>query len=147
MSGDRRWLKTAGSQRAYSLGSFATEQTDGSRYSKMPLPTVGVRSPHISGGRRWLSCRQPACLYARQLRHGTDRRTDRAIPKCRPLLWGSAARTSLVAGGGKVAGSQRAYMLGSCATGQTDGRIALFQNADPPYGGGIKTCSGWWFGR
>ena len=21
-----------------------------------------VRSPHISGGRRWLSCRQPACL-------------------------------------------------------------------------------------
>ena len=31
----------------------------------------------ISGGRRWLSCRQPACLQPRQLRHGTDRRTDR----------------------------------------------------------------------
>ena len=41
-----------------------------------------VRSPHISGGRRWLSCRPPACLYPRQLRHGTDSRTDRVIPKC-----------------------------------------------------------------
>ena len=38
-----------------------------------------VRSPHISGARRWLSCRQPACLSPRQLRHGTDRRTDRGI--------------------------------------------------------------------
>ena len=44
-----------------------------------------VRSPHISGGRRWLSCR--------------------------------------------AAGSQRAYSLSSCAMGQTDGRITLFQNA------------------
>jgi len=35
--------------------------------------------PHISGGRRWLICRQPACLSPRQLRHGTDRRTDRGI--------------------------------------------------------------------
>ena len=35
-----------------------------------------VRSPHTSGDRRWPSCRQ--------LRHGTDRRTDRAIPKCPP---------------------------------------------------------------
>ena len=33
-----------------------------------------VRSPRISGGRRWLSCRQPAFLQPRQLRHGTDRR-------------------------------------------------------------------------
>ena len=41
-----------------------------------------VSSPHISAGRRWLSCRQPACLQPRQLRHGTDRRTDRAVPKC-----------------------------------------------------------------
>ena len=40
-----------------------------------------VCSPHISGGRRWLSCRRPACS------------------------------------------------LGSCAMEQTDGRIALFQNA------------------
>ena len=42
-------------------------------------------------------------------------------------------RRSLVAGGGLAAGSQRAYSLGSCAMGQTDGqtdgRIALFQNA------------------
>ena len=45
-----------------------------------------LRSPHISGGRRWLSCRQPACLLPRQLRRGTDRRTDRAIPKCPPPL-------------------------------------------------------------
>jgi len=45
-----------------------------------------VRSPHISGGRRLLSRRQPACLWPRQLRHGTNRRTDRAIPKC--PLWG-----------------------------------------------------------
>jgi len=36
-----------------------------------------VRSPHISGGGwRWLSCRQPACLQPRQLRHGTNRPTD-----------------------------------------------------------------------
>ena len=33
-----------------------------------------VRSPRISGGRRWLCCRQPACLQPRPLRHGTDRR-------------------------------------------------------------------------
>ena len=31
-----------------------------------------VRSPHISGGRRWLRCRQPACLQPRRLCHGTD---------------------------------------------------------------------------
>ena len=37
---------------------------------------------------------------------------------------GSAVRTSLVAGGGYAAGSQRARSLGSCAMGQTDGRIA-----------------------
>ena len=37
-----------------------------------------VRSPHIFGSRRrWLSCRQPACLG--QLRHGTYRQTDRRI--------------------------------------------------------------------
>jgi len=41
-----------------------------------------IRSPHISGCRRWLNCRQPACLLPRQLRRGTDRRTDRAISKC-----------------------------------------------------------------
>jgi len=41
-----------------------------------------VRGPHISGGRPWLRCRQPACLEPRQPRHVTDRRTDRAIPKC-----------------------------------------------------------------
>ena len=52
-----------------------------------PLPMAVLsknRSPHISGGRRRLSCRQPACLWPRQLRHGTERRTDRAIPKCPP---------------------------------------------------------------
>ena len=47
----------------------------------------------------------------------------------RPSADGSAVRTSLVAGGGYAAGSQRAYSLGSCAMGHTDGRIALFQNA------------------
>jgi len=36
-----------------------------------------------------------------------------------------------MAGGGSAAGSQRAYSLGSCAMGQTDGRIELFQNAPP----------------
>ena len=41
-----------------------------------------LRCPHISDGRRWRSCRQPACLWPRQLRHGTDRRMDHAIPKC-----------------------------------------------------------------
>ena len=38
---------------------------------------VRVCSPHISDGRPWLSCGQPACLQPRQLRHGTGRRTDR----------------------------------------------------------------------
>jgi len=41
----------------------------------------------------------------------------------------SAVRTSLVVGDGYATGSQRAYSLGNCAMGQTDGRIALFQNA------------------
>jgi len=50
------------------------------RWVRSPFATV--RSLHISGGQRWLSCRQPACLQPRQLPHGTDRRTDRAIPKC-----------------------------------------------------------------
>jgi len=45
-----------------------------------------LHSPHISGGRRLLIRRQPACLWPRQLRHGTDRRTDRAIPNV--PLWG-----------------------------------------------------------
>jgi len=40
-----------------------------------------------------------------------------------------AVRAFLVAGGGQVAGSQRAYSLGSCAMGQTVRQIALFQNA------------------
>jgi len=59
-----------------------------------------------------------------------------------PSTDGSAVRTSQVASSGKAAGSQRAYSLGSCAMGQTDGRtekkrqIALFQNAQK--GGGIK---------
>ena len=35
-----------------------------------------VLSPHISSGRRWLSCRQPACRLPRQLRDGTDRQTN-----------------------------------------------------------------------
>ena len=43
---------------------------------------VRARSLHVSGGRQWLSCRQPAYLQPKQLHHGTDRRTDRAIPKC-----------------------------------------------------------------
>ena len=42
-----------------------------------------VRSSHISGGRRWISCRQPACLCLGSCAMGqTDRRTDRAILKC-----------------------------------------------------------------
>jgi len=58
-----------------------------------------------------------------------------------PSTDGSAVRTSQVASSGKAAGSQRAYSLGSCAMGQTDGRTekkktALFQNAQK--GGGIK---------
>ena len=47
----------------------------------------------------------------------------------RPSTDRSAVHTSLVAGGGKAAGSQRAYSLGSCAMGQTDGHIALFRHA------------------
>ena len=37
-----------------------------------------VHSPHISGGRWWLSCRQPICLYPRQLHRGIDRQRDRS---------------------------------------------------------------------
>jgi len=50
----------------------------GSKYRSGSTSVRGrVRSQHNSGGRQWLSCRQPACLYVRQLRHWTDRRTDR----------------------------------------------------------------------
>jgi len=56
----------------------------------------------------------------------------------RPSADGSEVRTSLVAGGGSAAGSRRAYSLGSCVIGQTDrqtdGRIALFQNAPLGWG-------------
>ena len=48
----------------------------------------------------------------------------------RPSADGSAVCTSLVARGGRAAGSQRAVSLRSCVMGQTDERIALFQN--PP---------------
>ena len=34
----------------------------------------------------------------------------------------ATVRTFLVAGGGKTAGSQRAYSLGSCVMGHTNGR-------------------------
>jgi len=33
-----------------------------STLAKIAADLRRVRSPHISGGRRWLSCRQPACL-------------------------------------------------------------------------------------
>jgi len=46
---------------------------------------------------------------------------------------GSAVRISLVVGGGQAAGIQRVYSLGSCAMGQTDRRITLFQNASLDY--------------
>ena len=42
-------------------------------------PRTGPQSAHV-WRRWWLNCRQP--VKPRQLRHGTDRRTDRAIPKC-----------------------------------------------------------------
>ena len=44
----------------------------------------------------------------------------------RPSADGSAVCTFLVAVGGYAVGSQRTYSLGSCAIGQTDGRITLF---------------------
>jgi len=77
-------------------------------------------------------------------RGGGGRRDDMPIPadgsstvaknaaNLRPSADGSAVRTSLMAGDGQSAGSHRAYSLGSCAMGRTDGRIALFQNAPPP---------------
>ena len=40
----------------------------------------------------------------------------------RPTADGSAVHTLLMASSGYAAGSQRAYSLGSCAMGQTDGR-------------------------
>jgi len=51
-----------------------------------------------------------------------------------PSADGSAVRTSPMAGGGYAADNQRAYSLGRCAIGQTDGRIALFQNPPPRAG-------------
>jgi len=48
----------------------------------------------------------------------------------RPSADGSAVRTSLVAGGGSPAGSRRVHINPrQLRRGQTDGRIALFQNA------------------
>jgi len=44
-----------------------------------------VRSPHISGGRRWLSCRQPACIQPRQLRNRTGRWTERQTDGIAPF--------------------------------------------------------------
>jgi len=38
-------------------------------------PRTGPQSAHLW----WLSCRQPACLYPRQLRHATGGRTDGRI--------------------------------------------------------------------
>jgi len=49
-----------------------------------------VRSPHTSGGRRWLSCRQPACLQPRAAAPW-DRQTDGRIAvslNAPPLRWG-----------------------------------------------------------
>ena len=51
-----------------------------------------IRSPHISGGRRWLSCRYRTFIILFSLGScamgqtdgRTERRTDRAIPKCPP---------------------------------------------------------------
>ena len=49
-----------------------------------PCGSVRVRAGPVGSGRDRvvefsLSCKQPACLEPRQLRHGTDRRTDRGI--------------------------------------------------------------------
>ena len=66
-----------------------------------------VRSPHISGGRRWISCRQPACLLARQLCHGTDTLTDCAIPKCP----GRSIKTMMCS---CYASTARGIMLSTC---------------------------------
>jgi len=54
------------------------------------------------------------------------------VADLRPSADASAVRTSLVAGGGNAAGSQRAHSLGSCAMGQTHGRM---QNAQLRRGG------------
>ena len=70
------------------------------RWQKSTSVHGRARSPDISGGRRGLSCRQPACLKPRQLRYGTERRTDRrterAISKC-PLLGGGQAASVPIA--------------------------------------------------
>jgi len=60
------------------------------------------------------------------------RRWQKIAADLRPSADGFAVRTSLVAGGGYAAGSQRAYSLDSCAMGQTEGRIAVSLNASPP---------------
>jgi len=46
-------------------------------------------------------------------------------PQSAYLLWSAVAKLQ--------AGIQRVYSLGSCAMGQTDRRIALFQNASLDY--------------
>jgi len=54
----------------YSTLCYKTRYRPGAAETICPLP-MAVRSknrnPHISGGRRRLSCRQPACLWPRQL--------------------------------------------------------------------------------
>jgi len=65
---------------------------DGSLIQKSRRIYVRLYSPYISGGRRWLSCRQPACQQPGQRHHGTDGRTHRAVPKC-PLRRGIVTQT------------------------------------------------------
>ena len=54
--------------------------------------------------------------------YGSSIQKSKIAADLRPSADGSAVHTSLVAGGGYAAGSQRAYSLGSCTMGQTDGR-------------------------
>jgi len=69
------------------------------------------------------------------------RRWQKIAADLRPSADGFAVRTSLVAGGGYAAGSQRAYSLDSCAMGQTDGRIAVSLNASHRRAGHKKARS------
>ena len=92
-----------------------------------------VRSPHILGGRRWLSCRQPACLQPRQLRHKTDGRIavsfNAPLPHGEGTIVGRGIRTSLRRSSSDHNTDAARSLLRSCAgagaaaiDGQTDRR-------------------------
>ena len=138
---------------AAACGGFAVVRLLGRRYrliAALPAPSsMAVSSSaeqcHVSSCHRRL--KTDLLLTRYRPRSGETIRPTMAVRRWQklqqiyvPSTDGSAVRTYLVTGSGYAAGSQRAYSLGSCATGQPDGRIVVALNAPLPQGGGIVIC-------